>query len=153
MGEQEAPGETEEAKTATGAVNSPWPGRRSLGSPHLHLRRHHGWQIEQDFKDIKEVHGAGQQQVRHYWANVAAYHLCLWLYTLVELWAWQLPGGQLCDRRRSPWDDPTRRPSHADRRNALRRRCLEEELRAAQRRRPLTRKSRGFVRRLLGLVT
>jgi hypothetical protein len=109
--------------------------------------------IEQDFKDVKEVHGAGQQQLRHYWANVAAYHLCLWLYTLVELWAWPLPARQLCDRRRSPWDDPTRRPSHADRRNALRRRCLEEELRAAQRRRPLTRKIRGFVRRLLGLVT
>jgi len=109
--------------------------------------------IEQDFKDIKEVHGAGQQQLRHYWANVGAYHLCLWLYTLVELWAWQLPGRRLCDRRRSPWDDATRRPSHADRRNALRRRCLEEELRAAQRRRPLTRKIRGFVRRLLNLVT
>lgn len=109
--------------------------------------------IEQDFKDVKEVHGAGQQQLRHFWANVGAYHLCLWLYTLVELWAWRMPASQLRDRRRSPWDDPTRRPSHADRRNALRRRCLEEELRAAQRRRPLTRKIRGLVRRLLGLVT
>src|SRR5262249_40290089 len=27
--------------------------------------------IEQDFHDVKEVHGAGQQQVRNYWANVA----------------------------------------------------------------------------------
>ncbi len=25
--------ETEEAKTATGAVNSPWPGRRLIGPP------------------------------------------------------------------------------------------------------------------------
>src|SRR5260370_17435 len=102
---------------------------------------------EQDFKDVKEVHGAGQQQLRHYWANVAAYHLCLWLYTLVELWAWPLPARQLCDRRRSPWDDPTRRPSHADRRNAFRRRGLEGELRAAQRRPPVTRKIRGVFRR------
>ena len=46
MGQQEASGKTEEAKTATGAVDSPWPGRRSLGPPHLHLRRHHGWQFE-----------------------------------------------------------------------------------------------------------
>jgi hypothetical protein len=29
--------------------------------------------VEQDYHDIKEVHGAGQQQVRHYWANVAAF--------------------------------------------------------------------------------
>ncbi len=31
--------------------------------------------VEQDYHDLKEVHGAGQQQVRHYWANVAAFHL------------------------------------------------------------------------------
>jgi hypothetical protein len=45
--------------------------------------------IEQDFHDLKEVHGAGQQQVRHYWANLAAYHLNLWLHTLIELWSWK----------------------------------------------------------------
>src|SRR5262249_57617135 len=43
--------------------------------------------VEQDYHDIKEVHGAGQQQVRHYWANVAAFHLNLWAHTLVELWS------------------------------------------------------------------
>ena len=58
MGQQEAAGETEEAETATGAVDSPWPGRRSIGPPHLHLRRHHGWHIESFFKLLK---GAGQQ--------------------------------------------------------------------------------------------
>ena len=31
--------------------------------------------IEQDFHDIKEVWGAGQQQVRNIWSNVAVYHL------------------------------------------------------------------------------
>ena len=34
--------------------------------------------VEQDYHDVKEVHGAGQQQLRHYWANVAAFHLNLW---------------------------------------------------------------------------
>jgi hypothetical protein len=44
--------------------------------------------IEQDFHDVKEVWGAGQQQVRNIWTNVAVFQLCLWMHTLVELWAW-----------------------------------------------------------------
>jgi hypothetical protein len=108
--------------------------------------------IEQDFHDLKEVHGAGQQQVRHYWANVAVYHLNLWLHTLIELWAWARSHGRLCDRRQRPWDDPDRRPSHADRRNALRRECLRGEFRRAQRRRPLSRKTQALFRRLLNLI-
>jgi hypothetical protein len=97
--------------------------------------------IEQDFHDIKEVHGAGQQQVRNYWANVGAFNLNLCLHTLVELWAWARPKAQLCDRRERPWDDPERRPSHADRRNALCRSCLEQEFRRTQARQPLSRNS------------
>jgi hypothetical protein len=108
--------------------------------------------IEQDFHDLKEVHGAGQQQVRHYWANVAVYHLNLWLHTLIELWAWDQPPARLCDRRSSPWDDPNRRPSHADRRNALRRRCVRDELRTAAPRRRLPAKFRTLFQRLLKLV-
>jgi hypothetical protein len=77
--------------------------------------------IEQDFHDLKEVHGTGQQQLRNVWANIGAFNLLLWLHTLIELWAWNLPHEQLCDRRQSPWDDPRRRPSHADRCKALRR--------------------------------
>jgi hypothetical protein len=83
--------------------------------------------LEQVFHDIKEVHGAGQQQLRNYWANVAAFNMNLWLHTLIELWAWNQPHEELADRTASPWDDPARRPSHADRRNALRRHCLENE--------------------------
>ena len=108
--------------------------------------------IEQDFHDLKEVHGAGQQQVRHYWSNIAVYHLNLWLHTLIELWAWRRSQGQLCDRRLSPWDDPTRRPSHADRRKALRRQCLETEIQGGGGRRRLAPKFRRLVRRLLQLV-
>jgi len=108
--------------------------------------------IEQDFHDLKEVHGAGQQQVRHYWANVAVYHLNLWLHTLIELWAWDRPHEQLCDRSQSPWDDAKRRPSHADRRNALRRSCLSAEMQAAGRRQRLSPKFQTLLRRLVKLV-
>ncbi len=152
MGQQEAPGETEEAKTATGAVNSQWPERRSLGPPYLHLRRHHGWKIEQTFKDVKEVWGAGQQQVRNLHANVGAWHLNLWAYTLVELEAWDRPERQLVDRRDSPWDAEPRRPSHADRRKALRRQCLREEYRMALSGPRQTQKLKRLARRLLKLV-
>ena len=84
--------------------------------------------IEQDFHDVKEVWGAGQQQVRNIWSNVAAYHLNLWMHTLVELWAWDRSHAALCDRRDSPWDDAERRPSHANRRKALRQTILRNEL-------------------------
>lgn len=108
--------------------------------------------VEQDYHDIKEVHGAGQQQVRHYWANVAAFHLTLWAHTLIELWAWQCAASRLRDRRDSPWDDPERRPSHADRHNALKREGLREAIRKVGRRRPLTRKIRALFRGLLKLI-
>ena len=109
--------------------------------------------IEQDFHDVKEVHGAGQQQLRHYWANVAAWHLNLWLYCLIELWAWALPQGRLSDRSDRPWDDADRRPSHADRRNALRRRCIETEIRDRGGRSGLAPKLRSLLGRLLKLAT
>jgi hypothetical protein len=108
--------------------------------------------VEQDYHDVKEVHGAGQQQVRHYGANVAAFHLTLWAHTLVELWAWRRSAGRLCDRKDSPWDDPERRPSHADRCKALKREGLREIIRGAGRRRPLTRKIRALFRDLLKLI-
>ncbi len=84
--------------------------------------------IEQDFHDVKEVWGSGQQQVRNIWTNLAVYNLNLWMHTLVELWAWDKSGRQLVDRGDSPWDDPLRRPSHADRRKALRQQILRNEL-------------------------
>ena len=108
--------------------------------------------IEQDFHDVKEVGGAGQQQVRHLWANIGAWHLNLWVHTLVELWAWNKPQPQICDRSASPWDDPDRRPSHADRRKALRRWMLREEYSASARSRPLPRRIRAVFQELLKLV-
>lgn len=84
--------------------------------------------IEQEFHDVKEVWGSGQQQVRNIWTNVAVYNLNLWMHTLVEVWAWDKTGRQLVDRSDSPWDDSDRRPSHADRRKALRRQILQHQL-------------------------
>ena len=75
--------------------------------------------IEQDFLDVKEVVGTGQQQLRNVWANVGAWNLNLWAHTLVELWAWNQPKSTLVNRSDSPWDRADRRPSHADRRKAL----------------------------------
>jgi hypothetical protein len=84
-------------------------------------------------RDCKEVVGAGQQQVRSFWANIGAFHVCLWTFTMTEAWAWRLSEEELVDRRASPWDDPNRRPSHADKRRAWRRELLAEEIRAALR--------------------
>jgi len=76
----------------------------------------------------------------------------LWWHTLVELWSWTRPQGRLSDRSASPWDDPRRRPSHTDKRKALRQECLREEITSAQGRRPQGRRFRTVLRRLLALV-
>ena len=87
--------------------------------------------IEEAFKDVKEVWGAGQQQLRNAWANVGAFNLCGWMYGLVEAWAWSRPHEGLVDRTGSPWDDPARRASHVDKRRALQREGLRQETLAA----------------------
>jgi DDE superfamily endonuclease len=86
--------------------------------------------IEQTFKDIKEVWGAQQQQVRNVYACVGAFNLNLWMYSLTEAWAWGKSEEELSDRSRCPWDREPRRPSHADKRKALQRLCLREEIEA-----------------------
>jgi hypothetical protein len=109
--------------------------------------------IEQVFHDVKEVHGAGQQQLRHLWANVGAWHLLLWLYTLIELWAWHRSESELVDRSHRPWDAEPRRPSHADKRNALRRACLRHTFSARRAAAHLTRKTRRLLHSLVSLVS
>jgi hypothetical protein len=89
--------------------------------------------LEITFRDCKEVVGAGQQQVRFLWANIGAFHICLWTFTMTEAWAWSRAETELVDRSKSPWDNPHRRPSHADKRRAWRRELLGEELRAVLR--------------------
>jgi hypothetical protein len=108
--------------------------------------------IEQDFHDVKEVWGAGQQQVRNIWTNVAVFNLNLWVQTLVECWAWNKPADQICDREDSPWDDPDRRPSHADRRKALRRETLRREFSSLSANHRRSSKIRTLYQRLLRLA-
>jgi hypothetical protein len=108
--------------------------------------------IEQDFHDLKEVWGAGQQQVRNIWTNVGVYHMCLWMHTLVELWAWERPHHELCDRSDSPWDDPERRPSHANRRKAFRQAILREHLSALTTAATLPQKLHQLIEQLLNLA-
>jgi hypothetical protein len=129
-----------------------WPGRRSSGPPYLHLRRHHGWKIEQTFKDVKEVEGAGQQQVRNVHSNEGCFNLNLWMYSLVEVWAWDRPEEELVDRRASPWDNEPRRPSHADKRKALQREVLRGEIEEALAGRPSKGEIRALAQRLLDLA-
>jgi hypothetical protein len=108
--------------------------------------------IEQVFHDVKEVWGAGQQQVRTIWTSVATYCLNLWMHTLVEMWAWHQPARAISNRDDSPWDDPQRRPSHADRRKALRQACLRQEFSAVRHQHGIPRKTRQFINRLIQLA-
>jgi hypothetical protein len=108
--------------------------------------------IEQDFHDVKEVWGSGQQQVRNIWSNLAVYNLNLWMHTLVELWAWDKSHTQLCDRSDSPWDDPERRPSHANRRKALRQWIMQHEFSTLAATWWLPRKIIDLAQRLMALA-
>ena len=89
--------------------------------------------LEITFRECKQIVGAGQQQVRFLWANVGAFHVCLWTFTMTEAWAWGRDEEALVDRSTSPWDREWRRPSHADKRRAWRRQLLGEEILAVLR--------------------
>jgi hypothetical protein len=108
--------------------------------------------LEIAFRDLKEVVGAGQQQTRFHFANVGSFHLCLWTFTLTEAWAWTRREAELVDRKSSPWDTEPRRPSHADKRNALRRELLRKELAAVLVGSPTEKKIHAVTERLLQLA-
>jgi hypothetical protein len=89
---------------------------------------------ENPFRECKDLVGAGRQPVRFVWANVGAFHVCLWAVTMTEAWAWDLAEtGLVGHRSASPWDDEPRRPSYAEKRRAWRRELLGEEHRTALR--------------------
>jgi DDE superfamily endonuclease len=109
--------------------------------------------LEIAFRDLKDVVGAGQQQVRFVWANVGAFHLCLWAFTMTEAWAWdRAEEGLVGHRSGSPWDAEPRRPSHADKRRAWRRDLLGNEIRAALRTGATERELQAAAERLLTLA-
>jgi hypothetical protein len=107
---------------------------------------------EQTFKDVKEVWGAAQQQLRNVYANVGAFNLNAWMYSTVEAWAWARPEAAVMDRRRSPWDAEPRRPSHADKRKALRREVLRQEIEAVLAEPPNAHRFRELAAKLLDLA-
>ena len=110
------------------------------------------WAIEQSFHDLKEVEGIEQVQLRRVRSNVGAFNLSLWVHTLTEVWAWSRSASSLSDRTDRPWDDPYRRPSHADRRRALQREMLEEEYRRLVPPRPWNEKFRALLSGLVRLA-
>lgn len=108
--------------------------------------------IEQTNKDVKEIWGAGQQQVRNLDSSIGCFNLNLWMYSLVEVWAWTREEEELVDRSRSPWDSEPRRPSHQDRRKALQQEVLREEITEALAGRLDREKIRELAERLLELA-
>lgn len=109
------------------------------------------WAIEENFQEVKETLGAGEQQVRNLWANIACWHLCLWAFVLIHLWAWFKSDDDLKDRSGSPWDCQDRRPSLADRIRSLRRiflgcRIIDTEPQESQM--PIIRRTFQFLYRL-----
>ena len=90
------------------------------------------WAIEEHFHDVKEVWGAGEQQVRNVWSNIGCWNLNQWMYTLVELCSWDEEKSALSDRSDRPWDNADRRPSHADRCRQIAREMLREAFPSTQ---------------------
>jgi hypothetical protein len=107
---------------------------------------------EQTFRDDKEVWGAGQQQLRNVYANVGAFNLNGWLHSTVEAWAWPQSDAALVDRSSSPWDTEARRPSHADKRKALQREVLRQEMNAVLQEPLNPQELRALAERLLNLA-
>ena len=109
--------------------------------------------LEIAFRDVKEVVGAGQQQVRLVRANVGAFHICLWTFTMTEAWAWTRGEKELAGHRSaSPWDDLARRPSHADKRRAWRRELLGNEIRTVLRPGVTEQELQALAERMLNLA-
>jgi hypothetical protein len=110
------------------------------------------WAIEEHFHDVKEVWGAGQQQVRNVWSNIGCWHLNQWAFTLVELCCWEKDQAELVDRKGRAWENPDRRPSHADRKRKISREMLEKQFHAALPLDPDKGKFRTLIETLIDLA-
>ena len=91
-------------------------------------------------------------QLRRVRSNVGALNPNLRVHTLVEVWAWGHPAEEVRDRSDRPWEDPSRRPSHADRRRALQRQTVEEEFRRIGLPPPWSEKNRPLVEGVVRMV-
>ena len=108
--------------------------------------------IEEVFKDLKDIWGWGKQELRLLESNEAATVMNMLLFGMVELATWHRTSEELIDRKHYPWDDANRRPSHADRRNFLRRSMLLNEFNAALASQSITNKLKSTLKRLLNLA-
>ena len=108
--------------------------------------------MEQMNKDVKDVWGADEQQVRNLDSNVGCFNLNLWMYSVVEAWAWGREEEDLVDRSASPWDNEPRRPSHADKRKKMQRVILQAEIEAVLCNRPNRGEIRALADRLLEMA-
>lgn len=111
------------------------------------------WAIEEFFHDVKEVWQAGKQQVRNLWSNNACWNMNCWAYTLVELECWDAPKSELVDRSNSPWDNQSRRPSHADRCRSIRAKMLAERFKTELGVDPMHTKIKPLFDELLALAS
>ncbi len=111
------------------------------------------WAIEEHFHDVKEIWGAGQQQVRNIWSNIGCWHLNQWMYTLVELCSWDVDKSKLTDRSHRPWDNPDRRPSHTDRRSTIAREMLGKQFLATLPKTLNLKKFRTLIKEVISLCT
>jgi hypothetical protein len=66
--------------------------------------------------------------MRNLWSNIGCWQLNCGSYILTELESWKISSEKLVKRLDRPWDNPDRRPSHADRRRWIARKMLKERL-------------------------
>ena len=84
---------------------------------------------------------------------MGCFHQCAGAFTMTEVWAWnQKADARAAHRSASPWDDPTRRPSHADKRRAWQRELLAEEIRPVAGENTNATEIHNRVRRMLDLA-
>jgi hypothetical protein len=93
----------------------------------------HRFGLEIACRECKQIAGTCQQQMRFILANVGAFHVCLWTFTMTEVWAWGRKDEELMARSASRWNKQSGRPSHADKGRAWWRELLGEEIRAVLR--------------------
>jgi len=110
------------------------------------------WAIEEFFRDTKEIWGAGQQPVRNVYSNIGCWHLNLWMYTLVELCCWDSAESELIDRSDHPWDNPDRRPSHADKRRSISQKMLRKQFLTALPKRAEARQFHSLIEHVIRLA-
>lgn len=73
------------------------------------------------------------------------------MYTFVELCSWDVAKPDLIDRSNRPWDNPDRRPSHADKRRAITKEMLEKQFLASLPKTADTRKFRKLIADVISL--